>query len=139
MLGVIKMSKKLRPELWEETSRGPVLLGSACQNCGRKFFPPRIVCSQCYSDVLMPAKLVGQGAIYSSTKVYVPSPKVKEQPYHIGYVTTDEGVAVPAVFTGAGKYPIGTRVEMVIDVLRMEGEDQVFAYKFKPVPDGGDD
>jgi uncharacterized OB-fold protein len=85
----------------------------------------------------MPARLAGQGDIYTSTKVCLPSPKIREHPYHIGYVTLDEGVTVPAVFTGAEEYPIGTRVEMVIDVLREEDGDQVFAYKFKPVPQGG--
>ena len=133
------MSKKLRPELWEEGPKGPALLGVACPQCGGKYFPPRKACPNCCCDVLAPARLAGRGSIYSSTKVWIPSPKVKEHPYHIGYVELAEGITVPAVFTGAGEYPIGSRVEMVIDVLRTEGEEDVFCYKFRPVPLGGED
>lgn len=152
----MNMSKKLRPELWEEGpdgpngldgadgadgsdgAYGPVLLGVACPECGQKHFPPRQACPNCYCDTLVPSKLPGWGTIYCSTKVWIPSPKIKEHPYHIGYVNLDEGITVPAVFTGADEYSIGTRVQLVVDVLRTEGEEDIFFYKFRPVPPGGE-
>lgn len=129
MEGLIKVSPLNGP---------PRLIGGKCSNCGRKFFPKRTICPECFSDEKMEETLFGPyGKIYAFTTVRIPAPLGFEVPYTYGYVDLPEDdVRVPAMFTRekSDQLRIGMGVRLVIEKLRTDKEgNEIIGYKFKPV------
>lgn len=117
------------------------LEGTVCANCGAKFFPPRLVCSECKSTDLEPHEFDGHGEIYSFTAVrQAPLGYEGQVPYLVGMIKLDEGPMVEAQVTDINPddVKIGQRVEMVTRKLRAYGEEGtiVYGYKFRPVTNG---
>ena len=116
----------------------PRLIGGECSNCGKKFFPKRVICPRCFSDEKIKEILLGpRGSIYAFTTVRIPPPLGFEVPYTYGYVDLIESdVRVPAMFSGQkpDQFKIGMDVTLVIDKLRTDKEgNEIIGYKFKPI------
>jgi len=116
----------------------PRLIGIRCSNCGKKFFPKREICPNCFLDEKMDEVLLNpQGKIYAFTIVRIPPPLGFEVPYTYGYVDLiEDDLRVPTMFIG-GKLEqlrIGMDVILVIDKLRTDKEgNEIIGYKFKPI------
>lgn len=116
----------------------PRLIGSRCTNCGKNFFPKRLICPYCFSDEKIVEALLGpRGRIYAFTTVRVPPPLGFEVPYSYGYVDLiEDDVRVPAMFTKDRSWQlrIGMEVILVIDKLQTDREgNEILGYKFKPI------
>jgi uncharacterized OB-fold protein len=91
---------------------GYALLGCECCQCGRKFFPRRIVCLGCSSRELRDVSLGRYGRLYSFSTVHVSSSRAT--PYTIGYVDLDEGVRLLATVAGeAGELSPNVLVRLI--------------------------
>lgn len=115
----------------------PALLGSCCTKCGRKFFPARVFCPDCFDEGTMEkARLNNKGTIYTSTVVRVPSPIGIKPPYAYGYVDLiADNVRVHALFTGTdlAVFAPGREVELVIEPFTVNKQgQQVIGYRFRP-------
>jgi uncharacterized OB-fold protein len=91
---------------------------------------------------MQPIMLSGEGTVYASTIVRVPSPVGLQSPYSYGYVDLD---AVPlrvfALFGGTSSAPPAprTRVRLVIEPLRKDHTGQVLlSHRFVPVTATGE-
>ncbi|WP_426421746.1 Zn-ribbon domain-containing OB-fold protein [Bradyrhizobium genosp. A] len=124
------------PELFKTTAeRGTVLIAGRCARCGTYSFPRRSICSRCGPGPnVIPAELDGQGRVYASTVVQVPSPVGLKPPYAYGYVDLD---AVPLrVFglfakTEAKGMKPGTPVKLIAEPLYPDASGRtLLAYKF---------
>ncbi|MPZ22972.1 MAG: hypothetical protein GEU28_05395 [Dehalococcoidia bacterium] len=118
------------------------LLGSSCQDCGRKFQPPRALCPGC-GRATEHALLAQTGTVVVSTLVAQPAVGLLiECPYQIGLIQLDEGgpvieaVAVRPL-APSGALPPGTRVELVLSELEvpLDGERVLF-YRYRPIEAG---
>lgn len=114
------------------------LVGSACPQCGQKYFPPREVCPKCGGEMSTGYAFSGQGEIYSFTTIYeAPSGFDDNAPYTVALVRLEEGPLVTAQLTDLGDTPleIGLPVEMVTRRLRSDGDERgmlIYGYKFRP-------
>jgi len=125
-----------RPRLW----------ASRCQTCSTTYFPRRDICPNCFGRAVWEdAVLSGQGTIYASTIVHVPSPAGIEPPYAYGYVDmrddTKDGrpVRVFAHFTSIDRedLAVGRRVELMLIELRRDDQGRaVIGHAFQPVAEG---
>lgn len=113
------------------------LEGSACADCGGRFFPPRRVCPACKKGSLRPQRFSGRGTLYSFTRVSQP-PRgfASVGPYAVGMVRLEEGPLVTAQLsdTDGSDLSIGMPVEMVTRKIRDAAEHGfiVYGYKFRP-------
>lgn len=109
---------------------------SRCRKCGRAFFPPRVICPDCFADDTLEAILLARrGVIYSLSIVRVPPPSGRAVPYAVGYVDLPEqGLRVFTRFANCNleELELGTEVEMIADVEKSMGGD-VPGYVFRPV------
>jgi len=119
------------------------LVGTACQGCGEKSFPPRQVCPACGSDSSQPFPFNGRGEVYSFTTIYeAPSGFDENAPYVVALVKLEQGPMLTAQLTDLGdaKPEIGMPVEMVTRRLRQDGDERgmlIYGYKFRPLLAGG--
>ena len=94
-----KSGKKIIPireglfKVPSESGEKPYLFGSRCKVCAQMSFPPRKVCSKCFSEEMESIPLSSRGKLYTYTIIGYPPPGLAA-PYAIGYVDLPEGVRV---------------------------------------------
>ena len=104
------------------------LVGTQCQDCGFKLFPPSTVCPECLSEKMIPLRIGTTGKLYCYTKVHI-APSSWVVPYIIGYVDMPEGVRL------FGKMDIECEKDLRIDMpvtVNFEESDGQWRYFFSP-------
>ena len=115
-----------RPEGYDFAGKQQ-LQGSRCRDCGEHFFPPRSICLACSSTRVEPVAVSPRGKIYSYTVIHR-APPAFQPPYGCGWVRTDDGIKLWAMFKGPlDKLRDGLPMEMVFDKL---GDKTI--YYFQP-------
>lgn len=69
------------------------LVGSVCNDCNKRMFPPSDVCPECMSENLSPTKFSAEGTLYSWSVVHA-APKGWKLPFVAAYVDLPEEVRV---------------------------------------------
>jgi uncharacterized OB-fold protein len=123
---------------WRLRQQRYQLIGNRCLYCGRNFFPPRQVCTECRCTKFVSFQFCGRGELYSYTTLHqAPAGFETQTPYSVGMIRLDEGPLVEAQLTDANPEDlrVGLRVEMVTRKLRAEGEAGliIYGYKFRPM------
>ena len=79
--------------VWRHIQQRYNLIGSKCTNCGRVFFPPRVICPDCRrKGNIEDIKFSGKGKIYTYSIVRSPSSDFKiEAPYAVAIIELEEG------------------------------------------------
>jgi uncharacterized OB-fold protein len=116
----------------------PHLVGSACNACGRVYFPRQTLCFECMQENTLADRFLSRsGTLYAYTIVERESiaPKGFEVPYVYGYVDLPEGVRVVAKIVGWKRetLKLDLPVEMVVEPLRKsETGADIMAFRFRP-------
>ena len=134
-----KKQVPLRPgrfKIPEQPGAKPHLIASRCRNCGKYFFPTRVVCLNCGKPTLEEAPLQGKGKLYTYTiaRQQLPGALVTP-PYAIANILMEEGCQVPTIVTeGWDSLDIDMDMEVYFEKIRedAEGNEQI-VYKFRPV------
>ena len=83
----------LSARYWREMPQRYRLEAQKCKKCGKIYFPPRLVCSECKSQDFEKYKLKDRGKLLTYTIIRIaPSQFIDQAPYAIGIVELDEGV-----------------------------------------------
>jgi uncharacterized OB-fold protein len=118
----------------EQPGSQPYLIASRCQNCGKYFFPTRVICLNCGKQTLEETPLKGKGILYTYTIARQQLPgALTKPPYAIANITMEEGCQVPTVVTeGWDSLDIGMEMEVYFEKIQedAEGNDQI-VYKFR--------
>ncbi len=131
MVTAVKVSKT-----WREIPQRYRLEANKCNNCGKIFFPPRLICSNCKSRDFAPIKLPKEGKIYSFTIIRTPSSEFKDySPFAIAIIELDNGVKLMSqvVDCDFNDLEIGTRVKLVFRKIQEDGSSGIIAYGYKCV------
>ena len=121
-----RLRTPFRPEGYDFAGQRE-LQGAVCLDCGEHFFPPRAACLACSGTRVEPAAVSPRGKIYSFTVIHR-APAAFQPPYGCGWVRTDDGIKLWAMFKGPiEKLRVGLPVRMVFDKL---GERTI--YYFEP-------
>jgi uncharacterized OB-fold protein len=113
----------------------PHLIGSRCRKCAQTFFPPRSICSKCFSSQFETVPLSGQGKLYTYTIIGYPAPGLSA-PYAVAYIDLQEGVRLFSILTGwdEKKLKLGMDMKMVIEKFKEDERGNVIlTYKFRPI------
>jgi len=120
---------------WRHIPQRYNLIGSKCLQCGKVFFPKRILCPECRrKGKLEEINLSGKGKILTYSVIETPTDEFKNiAPYVVAIVELEEGAKVTTqiVDYDMEKIEIGKEVEMVFRKIREAGDDGVISYGFK--------
>lgn len=113
--------------------RMPHLIGGRCTQCGRRFFPKREVCPECFDQGgIEEIFLNPRGRIMSYTVIR--KAPGREVPYAIAYVMTLDGLVSFAPLTGCDveQFHVGMDVECVFNEGKDADGQPWIVYKFRP-------
>lgn len=128
------------PRHWREQPERYRLEAGKCKNCGRIYFPARLVCPDCGSKDIETIRLSGQGQLETYTIIRVaPSGFGDLAPFAVGIVKMDEGVRVmgQVVDCDPEALKIGDRLVTQFRRINEEGKTGMIIYGYKFVPDVG--
>ena len=121
--------------VWRHIQQRYNLIGSKCTNCGKVFFPNRIICPDCRrKGNIESIKFSGKGKIHTYSVIRSPSDEFKTiAPYVVAIVELDEGAKLTAqlVDCEVDDVKIGDPLEMVFRKISEDGPDGVISYGFK--------
>lgn len=123
---------------WREIPQRYRLEANQCKNCGEKLFPPRLVCPECKSQDMEPAKIAEKGKLLTYTKICVPPHQFVDQaPFAVGIAELDDGVKLTAQVVDCDfeDLKIGMRLKLEFRKIFQEGESGILCYGYKFVPD----
>jgi len=124
--------------LWREQIYHYRLVASMCRKCGRKYFPPKVICPNCKNRDMEKIELPKQGTVVTYTVIHtVPRGFREYAPLIIALVKLDDGTKVLAPLTDIqpNEVKIGMRVEATLRKIFDEGSEGLIAYaiKFRPI------
>jgi uncharacterized OB-fold protein len=109
-----------------------------CKSCGKIFFPPRLICSECGKKEFEEVRLKEHGKIVTFTSIRVaPQQFASETPYTVAVVDLGEGVRLTTqvVDCKPEDVEIGKPVRLVFRKIQEEGESGIICYGYKAVLD----
>lgn len=122
---------------WREIPQRYRLEAAKCKKCGKIFFPPRLICSQCKAREFDKIYLSREGKLLTYTVIRVaPHQFVDQAPYAIGIIELKEGVRVLAQITDCeiDKLKTGMDINIEFRKIQEEGEAGIICYGYKGVP-----
>jgi len=108
-----------------------------CSNCGKIFFPPRLICNECSSKTFDKIVLSDEGVVKTYTIIRVaPTNFIDEVPYAVGIVELSDGLSTMMQITDcdAEDISIGMPVKIEFRKVQSEGEAGILMYGYKAVP-----
>lgn len=81
---------------WRHIQQRYNLIGSKCSECGKVFFPKRVICPECRRrGKLEDIKLSGKGKIYTYSVINTPTDEFKTlAPYVVAIIELEEGTKI---------------------------------------------
>ncbi|MGV0833967.1 Zn-ribbon domain-containing OB-fold protein [Mycolicibacterium thermoresistibile] len=102
---------ELSAPFWQ-AAREHRLVRPVCDECGKNFFTPQVICPACLTDRWSYQPSSGLGTVYSATIIHRSPTPALPAPYQLAIVDMDEGWSLLSNILDAGETPIaiGTRV-----------------------------
>lgn len=113
------------------------LEAAQCKNCGKLFFPPRLICDECHHREFETIKLSREGKLLTYTTIHVAPPQfIHTVPYAVGIVELKEGVRITCQLADCDPHALKTGMPVKIEFRRLseEGDAGVLNYGYKAVP-----
>jgi len=122
---------------WREIPQRYRMEAKKCKGCGKIYFPPRLVCSECKTGNFEDVKLTDQGKLLTWTVIHVaPSQFVDQTPYAMGIVELDDGARLLAQITDCEPEELksGMKLRLEFRKVQQDGEAGILCYGYKFVP-----
>jgi uncharacterized OB-fold protein len=125
------------PSYWRAIPQRYRYEAEQCKDCGKVFFPPRLVCDKCKSREFETINLSREGKVVTFTIIRVaPSQFVDQAPYSVAIVELKEGVKICTQIADCelDDIKIGMPVKLEFRKVSEDGEAGVINYGYKAVP-----
>ena len=125
------------PNYWRAMPQRYRYEAAKCKNCGKIFFPPRLICDQCKSREFEKITLKKQGKVVTFAVIRVaPSQFVDQAPYPIAIVEIEDGVRICTQIADCeiDDIKIGMPVKLEFRKVSEDGEAGIINYGYKAVP-----
>jgi uncharacterized OB-fold protein len=125
------------PSYWREKVYRYRLIAKYCENCNKKYYPPKLACPICGNKELKEVQLPRTGTLITYTWVTQPTKDFATQaPYVVGLIKLDDGTLIVSQLTDVEIEELkdGIRVEAVFRRMFEEGDSGLIYYgtKFRP-------
>ena len=127
----------IAPRIWREMPQRYRYEAGKCTQCGKVFFPPRLICSDCKSREFETIHLKRNGKLLTYTIIRVPPSQFKDEaPYAMGIVELEGGgrINTQIVDCDFRQLKIGMELRMEFRRIQSEGEAGTIGYGYKCVP-----
>jgi len=124
-------------KIWREIPQRYRYESGKCKQCGKIYFPPRLICSACRSKKFETIILKTNGKVLTYTIIRVPPSQFKDEaPYAMGIVELEGGgrITTQIVDCDFNKLKIGMNVKIEFRRVQSEGKAGVIGYGYKCVP-----
>ncbi|RKZ31236.1 transcriptional regulator [bacterium] len=109
-----------------------------CKNCGKVFFPKRLICDNCKSREFVKAEHSDKGKLLTYTVIRTGPADFQDQtPYVIGVVESENGARLTAQIADVEpeNVAIGMKLRMAFRKINKTGDAGVIMYGYKAVPE----
>jgi uncharacterized OB-fold protein len=113
------------------------LEASVCKKCGKRFYPPRLICDDCGGRKFETYVLPESATLETYTVIRVaPSQFSDQAPYAIGIAKFDDGLRMMAQIADCDpdKLKAGMKVRLEFRKIQSDGHHGVLSYAHKFVP-----
>jgi len=124
------------PKYWRECPQRYRLEAAKCSQCGKIFFPPRLICDECRAEKFETVILPRNGKIVTYSLINVPASNFSDEaPVVYGVVELENGVKISTQITDCkgDELEIGLPVELQFRKVQEAGESGVLCYGYKAV------
>jgi uncharacterized OB-fold protein len=124
------------PKYWRESPQRYRLEAGKCTQCGKVFFPPRLICDACRAETFETVILPRDGKIVSYSTINVPASNfADEAPVAYSIIELSNGFKLSAQVTDCkvDELKIGAPVELQFRKVQEAGESGVLCYGYKAV------
>ena len=128
-MATARAARPLTGPFWAAVDRHE-LVRPVCDECGRSFFTPQVVCPYCLSSAWRYRKSTGRGKVYSHTTVHRPPDPSFEAPYVIADVGLDEGWRMLTWIVNCD--PESVTIDLAVQVCFVRGPDGGLLPAFEP-------
>ncbi|HID38073.1 MAG TPA: Zn-ribbon domain-containing OB-fold protein [Calditrichaeota bacterium] len=126
------------PSYWREMPQRYRLEAAKCLHCGKVYFPPRQICSNCKQRSFETVRLNRKGKLLTYTIIHVaPSVFTDQVPYAIGIVELEHNLRLLCQIADCNLQEIKTGMSVALEFRRIteDGEAGIIHYGYKAVPD----
>jgi len=126
------------PRFWRKIKYRYDIVGTVCETCGSKYYPPRNFCPICRRKSKMKEVNFGdKGEVVSYTVVHdTPEEYRMMKPYIVALIKLDGGPTITSqVVCDESEIHIGMRVKKAFRKYFEDGEDGIIYYGTKFVPE----
>lgn len=124
-----RAERELTGPFWAAVDREE-LVRPVCDDCGRSFFTPQVVCPHCQSAAWSYQESLGRGHVYSHATVHKPPEPSFEPPYVIADVEMSEGWRLLTWIVNSP--PESVTIDMAVRVCFVPGPDGALLPAFEP-------
>lgn len=120
------------PSYWREKVYRYRLIAKYCENCNKKYYPPKLACPICGNKELKEVQLPRIGTLITYTWVTQPTKDFATQaPYVVGLIKLDDGTLIVSQLTDVEIEELkdGIRVEAVFRRMFEEGDSGLIYYE----------
>lgn len=123
--------------VWREFPQRYRREAAKCKKCGKRFYPPRLVCDECGSRKFETYVIPEEATLETYTVIRVgPSQFSDQQPYAIGIAKFDDGLRMMAQITDCDFEKLKTGMKLRLEFRKVQVDDThgVLSYAHKFVP-----
>lgn len=124
-------------KIWREMPQRYRLEASKCKKCGKRYYPPRLICAECGSRKFETYNLPEEAKLVTFTVIRTPASQyADESPYAIGIGEFEDGLQMMAqvVDCDVEKLKMGQEVRLEFRKIQSDGSHGVLSYAYKFVP-----
>lgn len=121
---------------WREFPQRYRLEAAKCTECGKVFFPPRLVCDGCRGDAFEAVTLPSDGKLVTYTAIHVPASGFKDEaPIAYAVVELEDGTRISTQVTDCStdELEVGAPVRLEFRLVQNDGESGILCYGYKAV------
>ena len=124
-------------KIWREMPQRYRLEASKCKKCGKRYYPPRLICAECGGRKFEAYNLPEEAKLVTFTIIRTPASQYSdESPYAIGIGKFEDGVQIMAqiVDCDVEKLKMDQEVRLEFRKIQSDGSHGVLSYGYKFVP-----
>jgi uncharacterized OB-fold protein len=113
------------------------LEASVCKKCGKRYYPPRLICAECAGRKFDTYVLPEEAKLVTFTVIRTPASQFADQsPYAMGIVKFDDGLQMMGQIADCDidKLKVGQKMRLEFRKIQIDGSHGVLSYAYKFIP-----
>jgi uncharacterized OB-fold protein len=113
------------------------LEAAKCKKCGKRYYPPRLICAECGSRKFETYVLPEEAKLVTFTVIRTPASQFADiAPYAMGIAKFDDGLQLMGQIADCdlNKLKVGMKVRLEFRKIQIDDSHGVLSYAYKFIP-----